>query len=133
MLARITFNEFSERLNSSSVARGCFSYEAKNIIFDHLNQDEDYVMPSCTDVAIEWAESTYEDLKTDWDYDESFRQIYKDAQDGCDSETELRQYHSTILAGVAEWLSEKTIYLDRANCGEDCDLGTTTFVHAKNF
>ena len=133
MLARITFHEFSERLNSSDMARGCFSYEAKNIIFNHLNEDEDYVMPSACDVAIEWAESTYADLKTDWDYDESFRQIYKEAQDGCDGETTESQYNSSIIAGVAEWLSEKTIYLDVANCGEDCDLKTATFVYAKNF
>ena len=132
MLARINFHEFSERLNSSDVARGCFTYEAKNIIFNHLDQDEDYVMPSACDVACQWWEATYSDLKNDFNYDEEFRQIYKDAQQWCDGESE-KDYNESIIEGVCEYLKERTIFLDVANCGEDCDLETVTFVYAKNF
>tara|TARA_R100001082_G_scaffold102147_2_gene72038 strand:- start:503 stop:925 length:423 start_codon:yes stop_codon:yes gene_type:complete len=140
MLARITFSEFRDRLNESDVARGCFSYDAKQLIYSHLNEDENYIMQSPCDIACEWAESTYEDLKNDWDYDESFCQIYKDVQQWCDGETTESQYNSSIIARVADWLSEKTIYLGVANRGEDdelnnynSDLQTTTFIYAKNF
>ena len=134
MLAKINFSEFRDRLNESDIARGCFSYEAKQLIYYHLNEeDENYIMHSACDIACEWAESTYEDLKNIWGNDESCRQIYKDAQFWCDGETTESQYNRSIIAGVAEWLREKTIYLGSANCGEDYDLKSVTFVYAKNF
>ena len=45
MLAKINFSEFRDRLNESDIARGCFSYEAKQLIYYHLNEeDENYIL-----------------------------------------------------------------------------------------
>tara|TARA_B100000953_G_scaffold168442_2_gene138763 strand:+ start:1905 stop:2297 length:393 start_codon:yes stop_codon:yes gene_type:complete len=130
MLARIDAAEFQQRLLESDQAKNAHSYEGRKIIFEHLDEDENYVMQSASDIAGTWAESTFSDLQGDFDWDDSFNQISKDAQDGCDGS--LEQYSRMVIAGVCEWLSDKTIFLNTAG-RLDGDLDTTSFIYDKNF
>lgn len=125
MLARIDLTEFSERLNSSSVAGGKFSREGQRIIFDHLNEDENYIMQSPTDIAIDWNESTYEDLKNDYSWDESLTRIYEEAQEICDGSVE--QLNHYIILGVGEWLMNNTVLAGRT--GSAFDAESSTFIY----
>ena len=129
MLKQITAEEFQETILASDVARNSFSYMGQKTIFEHLDEIENYVMESATDIACEWGESTYADLKNDFNYDESFQQIYTDAVAAWSDGENLNR---EIILGVCEWLSEKTIFLGTAN-EYGGDIETTSFIYAKNF